>query len=217
MKANVAPPIVDVPRLHYEPRIPEQFVVAAVEPVIFSIGPISLPEVKTSPPNPSSENLSGSKERTNSRTNLDSLAELGAAPSPAARSPATDGEYKITYVSIQFRDEQQRAGAIQISKDLCKVGYVVPGIELVAKERSYPAAGGIRYYYAEQSAEAEQIAALIGPASAPLTTRRLAGFDGLPRNRIEIWLPAVQSANVQTADRNFSCKPGAPADKQALR
>jgi hypothetical protein len=206
-EANVVTPIADVPRLNYKARIPESVVVAAVKPGALSIDPIPLPEIKFFPPNPSSKNLPGSKERPSSLTNFDSRTELRVGTSPAAESTLANQEYKITHVSIQIREEQQRARAIQIAKSLCTAGYTVAEIELVAKERSYPSAGDIRYYYAEQSGEAEQIAAVIGDAGVPLKARRLLGFDGLSRNRIEIWLPVVGSGDEQPADRRFSCRP----------
>lgn len=214
-ETNVATPIAAVSKLSYKPPIPELFVMAAISPVTFSIDPIPLPDVRTFPTIPSSKNLPGPTERTGSQTNLDSLTELREGM-PPAESPVENRGYKITYVSIQIRDEQQRAGAIQIAKSLCMAGYMVPEIELVAKEKSYPSTGDIRYYYAEQGREADQIATLIGRTDALLKVRRLAGFDNLPRNRIEIWLPAVGSADMQPADRNFSCRPTAPANAQAF-
>jgi len=188
MKPNLSRRIADLPRLNYEAPIPETIAVAAVKPIAFAIEPIPLP---------GTEILSMSPQ---------SKARL-AVP-PAAEPPLASREYKITYVSMQIREEQQRARAIQIAKSLCAAGYTVGGIELVAKERPYPSAGDIRYYYAEQSTEAEQVAALVGDNGAPLRARRLAGFNGVSRNRIEIWLPVVVgSADEQQADRHFSCGP----------
>jgi hypothetical protein len=215
-KANVATPIADPPRLDDEARIPES-VVAAVKPVTFSIDPIPLPEIKVLPTRPSSKNLPGSKERASSLPTLDSRSDLKVGSSPAAQSPLANREYKIARVSIQIREEQQRARAIQIAKSLCTSGYTVAEIELVAKQRSYPSAGDIRYYYAEQNREAEQIAAVIGDAGVPLKARLLLGFDALSRNRIEIWLPVVGSGDEQPADRHFSCGPRDSAGMQAFR
>src|SRR5262249_38233078 len=152
-------PIADLPRLDYKAPTPESVAVAAVRPITFSIGPIPWSEIDIFPTSPSSETLLGSEERKGLLTNVDS---------PPVAASLANGEYKIANVSIQIREDQQRARAIRIAQRLCTAGYTVAEIELVAKVKSYPSAGGIRYYYDEQSGEAEQIAALIADASAPL-------------------------------------------------
>lgn len=135
------------------------------------------------------------------------LTQTQAATEVAAPSEA----YKIRLVFLHIRNEPQRASAIDLAQRLCAAGYAVPGIEHVAEPRSYPARGDIRYYYAEQRGEAERIAALAGPAANPMVARRLVGLDGLPRDRVEIWLADARVAERAQANRRFSCAPAEEA------
>jgi hypothetical protein len=77
----------------------------------------------------------------------------------------------------------------------------VPPVETIARDF----APGVRFYHAEQQAEAERIAAALrGGASgeqwsaANFRTQQIAG-SGLPRDRIEVWLPGAAPPQALTS------------------
>lgn len=134
-----------------------------------------------------------------------------AAPAPAAAAPGS-GEYAVVRAFLHIRAESQRAAAIDIANSLCAAGYVVPGIEQVSG--AYPVDGQIRYYYRQQAADAGRALELASSAAAkakwPGAFRSvLFARDGLPKERVEIWLPPKGGERAARADKSFRCAPAA--------
>jgi hypothetical protein len=110
--------------------------------------------------------------------------------------------YKIKIVYLHIRDESDRADAERVAGALRAANYRVPGIELVAAPRGYGAS--VRYYYAAQATEAHTIAGQVSAAVRDLnitgwtgwTPREtpLGGYERLPRDRLEVWLPPRAAA-----------------------
>lgn len=129
----------------------------------------------------------------------------GATKGPAAEPPAPPSReseqadpYRITIVYLHIRSEADRADAQRLRERLRAAGYRVPGIQLVAAPRGYSA--NVRYYYEPQAAQSQQITARVTAAINELgiagwtnwTPRQVSlagGYDNLPRDRLEVWLP----------------------------
>jgi hypothetical protein len=157
------------------------------------------------------------------------VAELTAEVSSTSTTPppVADPLFKVRLVFLHVRGDRDRAAAIRVAQGLCDThGYSVPGIEHVAPARDYPQGGDVRYYHAAQKAEAEEIARHVGAllaaeqwSDARLEVRPLVGYDALPQDRVEVWLPARSGAVAEaspsgTADARFGCF--SPADAKWL-
>jgi len=150
-------------------------------------------------------------------------ATADASPAPASQAPAqpSDPAFKIRYVYIQVRSEADRALGQRVAESLCDTGlaraadarYSAPGIEVIGADRPYPPRPEVRYYYAQQQGEAAAIAAIVAQTSgAQLRLRPVVGIDNLPKDRLEVWLPASDTAPEVGATTNaerrqrFSCR-----------
>lgn len=151
------------------------------------------------------------------------VEELEADPNGAASMPlavAIDPAFKVRLVFLHIRQESERGTAIRIAEALCNEhGYSIPGIERIAPPRPYPRIGDLRYYHSEQEGEATRIGLSIerlmaeeGWRDTRLSVLPLVGFDGLPRDRVEVWLPerdtgpGVELAEERAPPR-FACFP----------
>ncbi|MEM6901362.1 MAG: toll/interleukin-1 receptor domain-containing protein [Pseudomonadota bacterium] len=139
---------------------------------------------------PSDEVSSGTRAPRQSGTRSLSL------PPPPTR--IYDPEFKVSEVFLHISKEEDRAAALALSEILAANGYRVLGIELI------PSTDGlnrsVRYYHGAQEEEAEDLRALCAEGAAPLgkaawadeSTYRMLSlegrYEGLPKNRIEIWL-----------------------------
>lgn len=135
------------------------------------------------------------------------VAELTASAGPTTTTTtAPDPEYQITMVYLQMRHESDRAIAAAVGAQMCAGGYSAPGVELVAEGRPYPAAGGVRYYYPEQQGQAQSIAETVGALiGVRLEARPVVGLQGLPRDRVEIWLPEAVRLTDSREGGEFPC------------
>lgn len=108
-------------------------------------------------------------------------------------APATEDLFKVQTIFYHIRDEADRAVAAGASDRLNAAGYKPAGVELVPTP--YPA--GVRYYYPEQREEARKISDMIKEAYGDQWSDEafnivlLKGFQGLPRDRVEVWLPSI--------------------------
>lgn len=93
-------------------------------------------------------------------------------------------------VYIQFVAEADRPRAAAARDLLLAAGWpVAEGLDLVAART----AGDVRFYWPEQAGCAARLAEALGSAfGSPFATISLAGrYRNLPRDRVEVWLPAA--------------------------
>lgn len=123
------------------------------------------------------------------------IPDRAPASAPATRSEQAAAMFQITEVYLHVPQDADRAKAETIAKGLQSRGIRVLGIETVKSE---PGSNrSVRYYYAPQAAQAEELVALCEQLAAEAgfaawsegyRVMSLAGrYDGLPPNRVEIW------------------------------
>lgn len=158
---------------------------AARDQLLQRCGASVLPQSQVAAPAPSAP-ITTSTETTSS----------GAATATPPRTSAGVDPYRVRIVFLHIREEADRADAERVAERLRAANYRVPGIELVPAPRSYGA--NVRYYYEPQAAEADRIAALVTEAAAgiegwagwrPRKVSLAGGYESLPRDRVEVWLP----------------------------
>lgn len=114
---------------------------------------------------------------------------VGATPAPPSPPPPPDPACGPTPPAAFVQFTGDRAAAEAVRARLAAAGWTVPPIDEVAGTRPV---GDVRYYWPEQAACAEALAASLGAAlAAPFAAISLAGrYRNLPRDRMEIWLPS---------------------------
>lgn len=106
--------------------------------------------------------------------------------------PTRSQLFKINRIFIHVGSEAARPDGERVKAALD--GHYHPeGVEVIG--RSFRP--GVRYYYPEQKSQAEEIAGRIAAAygddwpEAEFRTVLLRGYQGLPRDQVEVWLPPL--------------------------
>ena len=117
----------------------------------------------------------------------------------AAEAPSRSELFRISRIFIHVETEAARPDGERVKAALD--GHFRPqGVQVIGKAFR----PGVRYYYPEQRTQAEEIAGRIAAAygddwpGAEFRTVLLRGYQGLPRDQVEVWLPPL-SASPQPA------------------
>ena len=117
---------------------------------------------------------------------------------PFSAAPGTAGRTLLpavvlpTRVYVQIAATTDRPAAELLRERFREAGLGAPGIELVRADRFSRAADDVRYFRADDRAQADAVAAIVArarPDEPPANVRLIPGFDRPgTRNLIELWL-----------------------------
>lgn len=104
-------------------------------------------------------------------------------------------------VNILYRSRDEASIARGVQRELGSAGFRVLVVEFRSEDSRVP----VRYFYPQDSAQAELVAARVRSAllevgiERPITAQQIQNYRNLPEGRIEVWLPVLGAQTAQTS------------------